>query len=163
MKSNIFLSYNPNIELEQSTAFRLQTLASLYDTTILLPDRYGTTHLKDTTKERIRMVDWFIVFSTKALSKAVKDELIYALENKKKILVAYSVVLKKNLDIEGVLEHYIDHEKTANENAFEIIQKIQCQSNDQSKDKGSIGVLGAVLGIGLGLLALWKLSGNGKK
>lgn len=37
--SNIFISYNPNEEIEQNTALRMQTIASLYNISVELPAR----------------------------------------------------------------------------------------------------------------------------
>ena len=45
MTPKIFISYNPDVEIEQSTALRLQTLSSLYNAVVHLPDRSGNPSL----------------------------------------------------------------------------------------------------------------------
>ena len=52
--TNIFISYNPKVQAEQSLALRMQTLGALYGLSISLPDRVGVIGLKETTKQRIQ-------------------------------------------------------------------------------------------------------------
>lgn len=117
----IFISYNPSESQEQSLALRLQTLGSLYGLHISLPDRIGSTTLKDTTKSRIENTDLFIVFSTKNLSKPIKDEIAFARSLKKRIVVVYDKDVTRNLNLDDVHEIEFDKE---NDSPEKVLKKI---------------------------------------
>jgi hypothetical protein len=106
--TNIFISYNPKVEAEQSLALRLQTLGALYGLSVSLPDRIGTTDLKPATKERINKSKIFIVFSTRNLTRFVVEEIKYAAALRKKIIAVYDKDVK-NINLNGVVEIEYDH------------------------------------------------------
>lgn len=164
MPNKIFISYNQSVGSEQSLAVRLQTLGSLYGLHISLPDRIGSSALKVTTKQRIEDAKLFIVFSTRNLSKAVKDEIRFAHTLDKKIIVIYDKDVGKNLNLKGVTEVEYDHGKDEPETLIhEILNEIrtpQKASNKkpsgrtQKKVKDDSDSIGAFLLVGLGLLLL---------
>jgi hypothetical protein len=160
---NVFISYNPKVESEQSLALRLQTLGSLYGLSVSMPDRVGSVILKETTKQRIERANLFIVFSTRNLTKSVINEIEYALSLKKKIIVVYDKDVKKNLDIEGVREIEYNHaEDKPDKIIAEILKEINKQVVKSSRKNLTTvkedDTLGAFLLVGLGLLLLGALT-----
>jgi hypothetical protein len=171
--NKIFVSYNPSVNSEQSLALRLQTLGSLYGLNISLPDRIGSITLKDATKQRIQDSNLFIVFSTRNLSKSVREEITFARTLKKKIIVIYDKDVGKNLKLKGVVEVEYDHkedrpEKLINKILTEIRSKkpsvdgrrpMSTKAKNEESDS-----FGAFLLVGLGLLLLAAfMSESGKK
>jgi ribosomal silencing factor RsfS len=158
----IFVSYNPKEEIEQSTALRLQTLSSLYGASVLLPDRYNSKDLQESTKERILKSGWCVVFSTKSLTKVVREELHFALQNGKNILVIYSRNVGKILDLDGVVEYTLDSSKQPDQIIAEIMEKIKNSSFQLFSNKDN-KIIWVILGVGLGLFSLWLLGKDDKK
>ena len=163
MPNKIFISYNQSVASEQSLAVRLQTLGSLYGLHISLPDRIGSSALKLTTKQRIEDAKLFIVFSTRNLSKAVKDEIKFARTLNKKIIIIYDKDVGKNLNLKGVTEVEYDHNKDEPETLIhEILNEIRTpqkiskkpSGRAQKKIKDDSDSIGAFLLVGLGLLLL---------
>lgn len=169
--NKIFVSYNPTVDSEQSLALRLQTLGSLYGLNVSLPDRIGSVALKATTKQRIQDANLFIVFSTRNLSKSVRDEITYARTLKKKIIVIYDKDVGKNLKLTGVIEVEYDHkedkpEKLINKILTEIRspKKITRTGKPRKTQQNETDSFGAFLLVGLGLLLLAAfMSDSGKK
>lgn len=157
MNPKIFVSYNPGIKVEESTALRLQTISSLYDVTIYLPDRLGTNQLKESTKNRILDSNIFVMFSTKKLSKSVKEEANFALANNKKVIIFYDHHIGKNINTTKIKDkNYIEiNYNPERENHIDILNKVLNTPNKQDIDKK---MLAAIIGVGLGLLLMWYLS-----
>lgn len=153
--TNIFVSYNRNVQAEQSLALRLQTLGALYDLTISLPDRTGRTTLKETTKQRIDKADLFLVFATRNLTKPVVDEINYALTIKRKIIVVYDKDVRNNLNIKGVHEIEYDGKRDGPEKIISEINKVISKSHEDD-------TVGAFVLVGLGLLLLAALTSKNK-
>lgn len=161
--ANIFISYNPRVEAEQSLALRLQTLGSLYGLSVSMPDRTGSIELKESTKQRIAKASLFIVFSTRNLTKSVINEINYARELKKRIIVVYDKDVKKNLGIQGVLEiEYNHNEDKPDKIIAAILKEINKQTAKSPKKSVAAGreddTIGAFLLVGLGLLLLGGLT-----
>lgn len=176
MTPKIFISYNPDVEIEQSTALRLQTLSSLYNAVVHLPDRSGTTNLKDNTKQRIQDAMVFVMFSTHKLSKMVQDEVNYALQINKRVIIFYDKRIGKNLDTSKIknanlLERVFD---PAVDNPADLLNFVihnggflsakpdaaqsQKKQADNKSDSTTNAALAAIVGVGLGLLLLWAIS-----
>ena len=156
---NIFISYNPRVETEQSLAIRLQTLGSLYGLSVSLPDRIGTASLKVTTKERIRSASIFLVFSTRNLTKNIKDEIEFARTLKKKIIVVYDKDIGRSLNISGVKEIEYNHKIDSPEKIITEIKKALNRPTIKTARRKSTATktddaLDAFLLVGLGLLLL---------
>lgn len=65
----VFISYNPNSDIDQTLAVRLHTIGAVHGFNMLLPDRVGfTKSVSNETKSRILSADYFILFSTEVLS-----------------------------------------------------------------------------------------------
>lgn len=170
--NRIFVSYNPTVESEQSLALRLQTLGSLYGLNVSLPDRIGSTVLKATTRERILSANLFIVFSTRNLSKSVRDEITYARTIGKKIIVIYDKDVGKNLKLTGVVEVEYDHKEDSPE---KLISRILSEIRTPKKvtkttgrparkvQKDETDPIGGFLLVGLGLLLLAAFMSDGGK
>jgi len=180
MTPKIFISYNPDVEIEQSTALRLQTLSGLYNAVVHLPDRSGNPGLKDNTKQRIQDAMVFVMFSTRKLSKAVNEEVNYALKINKRVIIFYDKRIGKNLDtskiknanlLERVFDPVVDNPAdllnfviqnggflSANRDAAQS-QKKQVENKSDSTTNAA---LAAIVGVGLGLLLLWALSDDDK-
>ena len=155
----IFLTFNPNQEIFESLALRTQTLASLYNTSILLPDRYGTKSLKYSTKERIEKADWLLALTTNQISRQVQSEIKHARIKGKKALVIYTNALISDY---GVISGYGLLVKPRNAHCYILPPKInpvallpQIMSNMCNKE-GLVCVkeLESILGILLGMLGL---------
>jgi hypothetical protein len=164
MTPKIFISYNPGVEVEQSTALRLQTLSGLYNAKVFLPDRSGKSGFKENTKQRILDATVFIMFSTDALSKDVIDEVNYALANQKMVIVFYDVRKGKNLDTSKITNKNNFHEKMFNPEQTtpnELLDYVKTVLENSNSDKiisGAGKILLALLGVGLGLLLLKALT-----
>lgn len=166
MHPKIFVSYNPGVEMEQSTALRLQTIASLYGATVYLPDRLGGTSLKKETEERILDSHAFVLFATSGLSKTVMEEVRFALHNNKRVVIFHDSTTGKRIKIsdapEGQLvdvlfDPYKDTPAAILQKAFDqggIVQNARLPENASSPNPA----LSAVIGIGLGLFMLWALN-----
>ncbi len=171
----IFISYNSSMPQEQSLALRLQTLSSLYGLHVSLPDRVGSTVIKESTKERIAAAELFIVFSTISLSKSVKDEITYARTLEKRIVVVYDKDVPRNLKLSGVKEIEYDRLKdTPDKVLTEILNEVSISTGKSLKPKTKTtkgrktikqtddSFAGFVL-VGLGLLLLAALMSGNKK
>lgn len=161
MQPKIFVSYNPGVEIEQSTALRLQTLSSLYGATVYLPDRLGTIALKETTKQKISDSQVFVMFSTQRLTNIVQEEVNFALHLGKRVIIFYDARVGKNLN---TIQKPNLIETTFNphtEDAATILKKAMDLGGFQDAPGGlsnSSSGLSAVVGIGLGLFLLWALT-----
>lgn len=157
----IFISYNPSEPQEQSLAFRMQTLGALYGLHVSLPDRIGSNLLKQVTKQRIVDANLFIVFSTKSLSKAVKDEISYALTLKKRIVIVYDKDVPKNLNLPGVKEiEFNNNEEKVIKDILDVIrdQPIRQRTghlNKRQTSNSESDSFGAFSSCGLRFVAAW--------
>jgi hypothetical protein len=151
--------------VEQSTALRLQTIATLYGLRVELPDRIGPA-AKANTRERIARASYVVAFPLQGLSSVVKEELEYAASIGKTILVVY----EKRIGSRVKFKEYprarywpIDFDGEPTDKVLsEIAQFIKSDQVQPPKsslgekhnaDTGSNALL-AFLGIGLGILAL---------
>lgn len=171
MKQNtVFVTYNPGNEFEQTLAVRLHTIGAVHGFNMLMPDRFNTYgSLSSETAYRIKSSDYFIFFSTSALTKTVQEEVNTAfahLKDKSKIIIIYNKVknLKHN---ENCTEVFIDASK---DNPQQILDKVIQKIKDNQKtvrkktpeEDDTTSVLGGILLIGLGLLALDSIFGSKK-
>lgn len=156
---SVFVSYNPNADLEQTLAVRLHTIGAVHGFNMLLPDRVGfSSTVTNETKVRIQASDYFILFSTTQLSLIVLEEIKIAfskLHDKSKILVIYDKSVGKNLKgADNFTEIYIDRTWPVEKILSEIIsgiKTIQVKGNNQD---GFLSVLGPLLLTGVALFAL---------
>ncbi len=173
----VFVTFNPNSEVEERTALRLQTIANLYGVEVLLPYRRISNKLSSETKNRIDRSRIVIAFSGSKLTSHLKQELIYAKSQNKTIVVIYNTSIGKNLifkDYEKVQEFYLDYDNT-DRTLHEIAQFLRDKADNLKRGKSKpnsaatrgsrkkvqateSGALTALLSIGLGLLAFWALS-----
>jgi len=169
--TTVFVTYNPDNDFEQTLAVRLHTIGAVHGFNMLMPDRFhnnGT--ISNETAFRIKSSDYFILFSTSALTPVVQDEVKTAfahLNDKSKVLIIYNKV--KNLKHhENCTEVYIDAGKDSPQQILDkVIQELHqnkkaIKSKTSVKEDDTTSVLGGILLIGLGLLALDSLF-NAKK
>ena len=155
----VFISYNPNSDIEQTLAVRLHTIGAVHGFNMLLPDRVGFTRsVTNETKSRILSADYFILFSTTSLSTTVLEEIKIAaskLHDKSKILVIYDISVGKNLKgADNFTEVYINRGspvETILETIISKIKTIQSRGNNQG---GFLSILGPILLTGVALFAL---------
>jgi hypothetical protein len=159
MVSPVFVSYNPNSDVEQTLAVRLHTIGSVHGFNMILPDRTANDKIMSAeTKSRILQADYFILFSTTQLSRVVYEEisLAYAhLQSKARILVIYDqsvgisktyqdkftcVGINRSSRIESIVEKIIEE-----------IKKVQVKRNAEN---GFLSVLGGLLLTGIALFTL---------
>jgi hypothetical protein len=157
MTPRIFVSYNSHIDIEQSNALRLQTIAGLYGVIIDLPDRFGNSKLKDSTKQRIADSFIFVIFSTQILDRQVKEEVAYAVSKNRKVLIFYDKNVAKNMDVSAtVTEKYFDFLLDYGIVMEQIIHSMAFVNNIVPQQVQ--GMVAAVIWIGLGLFMLQNLS-----
>ena len=157
---SVFISYNPNSEVEQTLALRLHTIGAVHGFNMILPDRsYNATDVSQETKGRILTADYFILFSTLSLSEVVQEEINIAFSkhhDKSKILVIYDKARGKNLTgAENCTEVFINTKDDALKIVSEIASKLK-----EAKSKNDIGFLSGLSGIlliGVGLFALTEI------
>jgi hypothetical protein len=167
----IFVTYNPKNEFEQTLAVRLHTLGGVSGFNMLLPDRYNFPgKLNEETAYRIRSADYFVFFSTSRLSAAVKNEIQLAythLNDKSKIIIVYDGV--KNIKHNVTCTEIIINSKT--DSIPEILNKTIDQINKKAKPASvrknkknaeATSAIGAILLIGIGMLALKSASSSSK-
>ncbi|WP_078124752.1 hypothetical protein [Leptospira alexanderi] len=85
----IFITFNPNARVEESTALRVQTISNLYGIEIKLPYRLDScenSKLTEETKRRIELSRVFVCYSSVNQSRAVTSEIEYALEKGKIVI-----------------------------------------------------------------------------
>lgn len=169
--TTVFVTYNPDNDFEQTLAVRLHTIGAVHGFNMLLPDRFnGTNKMSNETAYRINSSDYFIFFSTSKLTSLVQQEISTAfnqLKDKSKIVIIYNKV--KNIPDNGnCTEVYIDAQRDSPQL---ILDKVinQIKQNHQINSKSTVNskedtssILGGILLIGLGLLALDSLY-NSKK
>jgi len=169
-QTTVFVTYNPGNDFEQTLAVRLHTIGAVHGFNMLMPDRFNSNgRLSNETAHRIKSSDYFIVFSTSALTSIVQQEVSTAfahLKDKSKILIIYNKVknLKHN---ENCTEVFIDAGKDTPQQILDkVIHEVkQNQKGIKKKtapEDDTTSVLGGILLIGLGLLALDSLF-NSKK
>lgn len=161
--TTVFVSYNPGNDFEQTLAVRLHTIGAVHGFNMLMPDRFSVRgQMSNETAFRIKSSDYFILFSTSALTTTVQQEISTAfahLKDKSKIIIIYNKV--KNLKhSENCTEVLIDTGKDTPQVILEkVIQEIKQNQKGIRKapikqEDDASTVLGGILLIGLGLLAL---------
>lgn len=174
---SLFITYNPSNMAEQQLANRLHTIAAVNGFNAFLPDRYYSEYeVSDTTRQRIQLADYVILFSFGPLSEVVKEEIQLAYEktlDASKILVVYDKRKGKNLT-GPITEKFtrIDYDPSSFDPAslqrqvFNAInykqqQEAQAKAKASKKEKeDTANAVGALLGIGLGLVVLGAIFGK---
>lgn len=156
---SVFISYNPNSDIEQTLAVRLHTIGAVHGFNMLLPDRIGfSKSVSSETKNRILSADFFILFSTTSLSNTVSEEIKIAsskLHDKSKILVVYDISVGKNLKEAGnFTEIYINRSSSVETILETIISKVKSIQSKRNNQGGFLSVLGPILLTGVALFAL---------
>jgi hypothetical protein len=155
----VFISYNPNSDIEQTLAVRLHTIGAVHGFNMLLPDRVGfTKSVSNETKIRVLSADYFILFSTTALSTTVIEEIRIAsskLHDKSKILVIYDISVGKNLNgADSFTEVYINRSSPVETILEKIISRVKAIQSKGNNQGGFLSVLGPILLTGVALFAL---------
>lgn len=156
---SVFISYNPNSDIEQTLAVRLHTIGAVHGFNMLLPDRVGFSKTVSTeTRNRITSADYFILFSTTSLSSIVLEEIQIAsskLHDKSKILVIYDIGFGKNLKgAENFTEVYINRSSPVETILNTIISKVKSIQTRGNSEGGFLSALGPILLTGVALFAL---------
>ncbi len=168
----VFITYNPGVDFEETLAIRLHTIGAVHGFDMLLPERsYFNNPISQETINRIRLSDFFIIFSTTSLSDVVHEEIQEAfkhLKDRSKIIIVYDSNVGRNLKgAEMFTEIYVDSNA---QSIHDILQSIlselkTAESKNKVKTKKSSDseVIGGLILAGLGLLLLGALIGGGKK
>jgi hypothetical protein len=163
--SNLFITYNPKEDIEQNTALRMQTIAHLYALSLELPARMAAKNITSETQQRIARSSVVLAISLTKMSKLLQEELAYAIEQNKPIVVLYDKKKGKTINFgayKNFKEIHVDFNQTdqALHEVASFLKETVKNQEAQSKKKSDseTGVLLGVLGIGLGLLALWAIS-----
>lgn len=164
MNNKVFITFNPDIKIEESTALRLQTISSLYGIAVDLPARVAIGH-KDITKRRIMDSGIVVCFAlSKKLSSEMKFDLETAMNAKKPILVIYDKHQDEVIDfnnypyLKKVKIDYSNSNTALDEIAAFLKQTIEKSKPQKAVKSDNTPALLALLGIGVGLLALFALS-----
>ena len=164
--TSIFISYNPGNEFEQTLAVRLHTIGAVHNFNMQMPDRFTSSKIiSQETIFRIKSSEYFILFSTSVLTPIVQQEVNIAfehLQDKSKILIIYNKVKNLQHNAANCTEVYIDAGKESAQEILErIIKEIKINAVKSSHKKvavkdenNAMNVLGGILLVGLGLLAL---------
>ncbi|MDX1939376.1 MAG: hypothetical protein SFU99_02425 [Saprospiraceae bacterium] len=161
MYKSIFVTYNRDSLIGQNTALRLQTISNLYGHTVYLPARHINQFdgVNEETKKRISQSSVIVAFGLEDLTLTMQAELQYATTLNKPIIAIYYKELGHTMDFKGYKnkqEIFIDYYDT--ESALHQIAKFLGALPESKTSKNEIGATEAIIGIGLGLLALWALS-----
>jgi hypothetical protein len=170
----VFISYNPQSDVEETLAIRLHTLGAVHGYNTLLPDRTDSRlSVTANTKQRINMADYFILFSiTPTLSSMVLEEikLAYArFHDKSKIIVVFDAKRGKNLKgIENCTAIFIDSQTQNISQILEtIIATIQKAGVNpvpvKKRGNNDVDLLAGLFLAGLGLLVLGAVLNDDKK
>ena len=168
MSQSIFVSYNFQAEAEEATALRLQTISNLYGMQVALPFRLAQrTRIHEETQLRIKQADLVVAFCMQDLTDLLKQELSYAIEQKKPIVVIYDQSKGKKINFQNqalakeVFVDFRETDKALHEIADFIRKQLPLPNQNQlsgTPSQNENGIAIALLGIGLGLLAAWALS-----
>lgn len=168
MPKNLFITFNPNEHTEQNTALRLQTIAHLYQISVELPTRMGVrgSQPSEETQARIQRAGIVLAICLEKMSPLLRNELTYAMQQQKTIVVLYNKINGERIDFgdyQHVREVHIDFEQT-DKSLQEVAAFLQSELHKKAKAEAAAEakkaqeqnamILGLV-GIGLGLLALW--------
>jgi hypothetical protein len=174
---SLFITYNPGNQAEQQLANRLHTIAAVNGFNAFLPDRfYDELGVSDSTRQRIQMADYVILFSFGPLSKVVKEEIQLAYQktmDPSRILVIYDKSRGKNLTGK-ITDQFtrIDYDRNSFDPAalqnqvfkaiqnHQFIETINRVPKQTKKEDEMANALGALLGIGLGLVVLGAIFGK---
>jgi hypothetical protein len=165
--TTVFVSYNPKNEFEQTLAVRLHTIGSVHGFNMLMPDRFNSSNtISPETIHRIKNSDYFILFSTSKLSAVVLQEVKEAfnhLKNKSKVIIIYDS--DKNLKgTQNCTEVFINSSKESIDDTLKKVMNElkEAKKMPAKKEENSGSILGGILLVGLGLLALNALSDSKK-
>jgi hypothetical protein len=153
----VFLSYNPHVDTEEMLAVRLFTLGGVSGFEMQLPDRGASaTQVTRETAHRIAMADYFVLFSTSALSPVVREEIQLAYDtfrDPSRIIIIYDKKTGKNgLSPSLCTEVSIDLAADAQTIVAQIADKV---GTTQKKGSHNFFIdLGGLLLAGLGLFKL---------
>jgi hypothetical protein len=167
MHNSIFITYNPDSELERTLAVRLHTIGAVNGFQMYLPDRYDSVgSVSQETRHRIASAYWFILFSTHTLSSVVREEIRFAIEyshDPTRIIVVYGLPGARP-ELNGLSEitqiPFDPWQESIDQVAGKILDTIShrmrhepMQQWDEQNNSERNG-LAALIGIGLGLFAL---------
>jgi hypothetical protein len=164
---SIFITYNPSSDIGQGTAFRMQTIAGLHGLKIELPARNANSSLISTeTKRRIESAVAVLIFIAENVSEKVNAEILHAQKKKKPIIVISENNIKINKGSYPNIELFRFNKHNPDQTLHDVVMFIKnvhtLGSNNTPTKKKQIskeasGIITAVLGIGLGMLALYSL------
>ena len=157
----IFISYNPKALEEETLAVRLQTIGAVNGFDTFLPDRFSENVPRDSeTIRRIKLSDYFVMFASHNISRAVQDEIDIAFEHfndPSKIIIIYNQHQVQSPGVENpntvTLIPFDPSKETVDKVISKVVARITTEEYSKSNQETTNGLL-ALLGIGLGLLAL---------
>lgn len=171
---SIYVTYNPGEQSEESTALRLQTISNLYEIDVILPYRvYRFKRDKGLleTQVRIKRSRVVVAFCLNKLSNVMREELKYAIELNKPIIVIYDknkgkIIRFKNYgNVKEIFLDFSEMDEALHEIAKFLREKLSVGKNVRKSVQKSDSRLNtendaitALLGVGLGLLTIWGLS-----
>ncbi|MDX2284240.1 MAG: hypothetical protein NW241_08760 [Bacteroidia bacterium] len=160
MKS-LFLTYNEGSQAGKNTALRMQAIASLYGMQVVLPARLGrSSTLDEETAQRIQNSAFVVSFGLEALSPHMQQELAFAMGQQKPIVMLYDPAAGKTVRFgtyRQVTEVPIDYQNT-DRTLHEVAEFLNGYYQTRPKEQDQSGTGVALLGVALGLLALWAIT-----
>lgn len=161
---NVFITYNHNSEIGENTALRMQTLSNLYGYSVQLPYRLQNSTISSETKARISKSKFILAFAMNDLTEVLRNELEFALGKNKPIIVIYDQAEGETIDFydnANVKTVFIDYYKTEDAlHKISVFLEEKFRGIEQQKRNTENAIGTALVGIGLGLLAYWALSGK---
>ena len=164
MQNNIYITYNPESEVERTLANDLYIKGRKNGYFIYLPERNYSNKITSKTKLNINSSNWFVVFSTSQLSETVTQEIDFAFQSKNdnQVIVIYSSHNGKNIDFPNrkPIEMYIDDYDLNSIEKFknDLFEKV----STKSQKKESLSALEIILGIGAAILLIGSLASDNK-
>lgn len=162
MYENIFLTYNKDSIFGQNTALRLQTISNLYGLSVSLPSRIvnNGVEISNSTQERISNAAIIVAFGLENLTPLMESELAFAMLTNKPIVIindkniGQTIKIENSNNVHQVAVDFLDTDAALHD----IVNFLERLPTKNKKEKNEIGLGSALIGIGLGLLALWALS-----
>lgn len=163
----VFITYNPRSREEETLAVRLHSIGAVNGFTAYLPDRYNSISRVDPeTKARIQEADYFVMFAFDNVSPLVKEEIEIAkqhLGDSSKIFIIHRKNLTSKVKQQGLsgvtfvdFDPSVQSIDTVIQTVFKNIDRRERQGQNNGNENGVI----ALIGIGLGLLALAAIFNN---
>jgi len=163
--ATIFATYNENVQKEESTVLRLQTISNLYGISVELPYRLNmhSKMLHHETQNRISRAAFFICVLLSPPTETVKREINFALEKGIPIVVIFDQVRGQYLSFPSnakVFQAGIDLVHNNQDKVLNDVVNFLRTNIDKKNSESMVKTGAAILGVVLGLILLNNLTSD---